>query len=75
MAKQIETISIYNRSKQVIPLQARPPKGDFYLSEQQIRIMPNETVQINSAYLIEEQINNLAAKGLIKVIRKNVSDK
>lgn len=74
MARQAsEILSIYNKSKQTISLQARPPKGDFFLDEQQIRIRPKETVQLDARYIMEEQIKNLASKGLLKIVRRGGS--
>lgn len=69
MAKRDDaTIGIYNASKQTIPLQAKPPNGDFFLHEQQIRIPKGKTVYIQSSYLLADQVKNLQAKGIIKVI-------
>lgn len=68
MAKVKHQIRIYNCSKQLIPLQARTPGGDFYTSEQQIRISPGQDVLLPKAYLRADQIENLQKRGMIKVL-------
>jgi hypothetical protein len=60
--------TIYNCSKQMIPLQVRPPGSDFYTNEQQIRLMPGQDVQLPKTYIRQEQIDNLCARGMIKVV-------
>lgn len=65
--KKTHTIRIYNSSKQMIPLQVKPPAGDFYLHEQQVRLYPNKEVTLPKDHVLEEQITNLKAKSFIKV--------
>ena len=71
MAKQrvrSELIRIHNKSKQVLPLQVKPPQGDFYLHEQQVHLRPGKTVMLPKDHLRMEQITNLAARGALRVI-------
>ena len=68
------TIRVYNKSKQTISLQARPPGGDFFLHEQQIRIPPRKTVHLNKSYLISEQVRNLQKRGVLQVIFDSDAD-
>jgi hypothetical protein len=63
-----EVATIYNRSKQMIPIQVAPPGGDFYLSEQQVHLRPGKTVQVAKSHLRWEQIQNLAARGILQVV-------
>lgn len=65
--KKTHTIRIHNTSKQMIPLQVKPPAGDFYLHEQQVRLYPNKDVVLPKDHVLEEQITNLKAKAMIKV--------
>lgn len=60
-------IRITNSSKQTIPLQARPPKGDFFLHEQQVYIAPGKSVELPKDYVIADQIDNLKARGMLRV--------
>lgn len=65
--KHSATIRIYNRSKQMIPLQVRPPGSDFFSNEQQVRIAPGEDVTLPKSYLLPEQIENLTRRRLLTV--------
>lgn len=65
--RQIEMIRIYNSGKQVIPLQVKPPKGDFFLHEQQVRIMPGKSVLLPKDHVLMDQVKNLSARGMLKV--------
>jgi hypothetical protein len=62
------TIRIYNCSSQMIPLQMRAPGGDFYGGEQQIRLLPGQDVSVPSNYAHSDQITNLKARRMIKVL-------
>lgn len=62
------TIRILNISRQEISIQARPPHGDFFLHEQQVRLRPGVSALLPKDHLIPEQITNLRAKGFIKVV-------
>ncbi len=69
MAKQkSHVVRIYNNSKQMIPIQLSAPGGDFYTSEQQVRLVPKADVQLPKSHLRMEQIENLQKKGLIRVV-------
>ena len=61
-------ITIQNISKQLIPIHARPVGGDFYLSEQQFRLRPNDKVTLQKDALISVQIRNLQSRRLIRVL-------
>jgi hypothetical protein len=52
----------------MIPLQARAPGSDFYSNEQQIRLMPGKDVSLPKSYLRKDQIDNLKARRMIKVL-------
>lgn len=65
--KTTHVIRIYNNSKQMIPLQVKPPAGDFYLHEQQITLQPGKDVTLPKDHILEDQINNLRLKSLIKI--------
>ena len=68
MPKQSEVVQIYNRSKQTIPLQAKPPGGDFFLHEQAIQLRPGKTVKLPKSYINDAQIENLQRRREIQVI-------
>lgn len=75
MAKRsrTETIRVTNCSKQMIPIQAKPPGGDFYRNEQQVRIRPGASIELPKSYLMEEQIVNLQKRGMIRVLSEDKS--
>lgn len=60
-------VRIYNKSKQMIALQARAPGSEFYRNEQQVRIMPGKSVMLPKAHIMPDQITNLQARGMIAV--------
>jgi len=64
----METVRIQNIGPQRLPLQVSPPKGDFYLTQQQIHLGRNKSVELPVEVVHSEQIKNLQAKGLIRVI-------
>lgn len=64
--KRTEVIRIYNKGKQTIPLQVKPPKGDFYLHEQQIHLRPGKSVLLPKEHVRMDQVTNLTAKGMLK---------
>jgi len=66
--KKTHVVRIYNNSKQMIPLQVRAPGGDFFTSEQQVRIMPGKDVLLLKSHLRADQVDNLAKKGLVRVV-------
>lgn len=67
MAEKRNISIVTNISKQMIQLQMRPPRGDFYADERQIRLLPGKSVEIPSDYILAPQIENLMARGHISV--------
>lgn len=68
MAKQrTEFIRLSNRSTQTIPIQAKPPGGDFYLHEQQIHLRPGKSVVLPRDHVLNDQIVNLVARGYLRI--------
>jgi hypothetical protein len=68
MAKQkTHVVRIYNNSQQMIALQVRAPGGDFYKNEQQVRLSPGQDALLPKNFLLNEQIKNLVARGMLKV--------
>lgn len=61
-------VRIYNCSRQMIPLQLRPPGSDFFNNEQQVRIAPSKDVLLPKSYLRWDQVKNLQAKRMLKVV-------
>jgi len=61
-------VRLYNCSKQMISIQAKPPGGDFYLHEQQVRLSPGKYVDLPKSYLREAQVQNLCKSRHLKVI-------
>ena len=61
---------ITNRSRQMIPLQVRPPKGDFFYEEHQIRLNPGKTVTLPKRYLNQAQIENCRGRGDLTIIEE-----
>ena len=68
MAKNVALVRIINCSPQMISIQVKPPQGDFYREEQQVRIMPHKDVILPKDHLIESQITNLAGRRMIKIV-------
>jgi len=60
-------VIVTNRSKQMVPIQAKPPNGDFFYEEHQLRLAPGKSVTVPRRYLNESQIENCRAKGIISV--------
>jgi len=63
-------VVITNRSRQMIPLQVRPPKGDFFYEEHQVRLNPNKSVTLPKTYLNWAQIENCRGRGDISIIEE-----
>jgi hypothetical protein len=61
-----EIVTIENCSRQALKFQIRPPKSDFFLHEQQVRLSPGKRVEVPKDYLIWAQVENCKARGLIK---------
>ena len=66
--KRSEMVTIENCSKQTLKFQIRPPKSDFFLHEQQVRLSPGKRVEVPKDHLLWAQIENCKARGLIKTI-------
>ncbi len=66
--KRSHVVRIYNNSKQMIPLQVRAPGGDFFTSEQQVRVMPGKDVLLPKSHLRSDQIENLQKRGMVRVV-------
>ena len=60
--------TVTNRSRQLITIQAKPPGGDFYRDERQIRLQPGKSITLPKRYLNQSQIENSRARGFIDVI-------
>ena len=63
-----DVVRIYNCSKQMIPLQLRSPKGDFFLHEQVVQLGPGKTVKLPKSHINDAQIQNLQKRRQIQVI-------
>ncbi len=64
---QSHVVRVYNRSKQMVALQACPPGGDFYINESQVRLSPGQHVLLPKSHLNWDQIKNLQAKQILQV--------
>ena len=64
-------IRIYNKSKQLIPIQVRPPKSDFYPNEQQVRLEPGKDVTLPRSHVRMDQIENLQKRGMLQITFDN----
>ncbi len=62
-------IKITNKSRQIISINVKAPKGDFYMSTQDIRLgvagSKGSSVIIPKSHANISQIENLAARGII----------
>ena len=67
-ANKSPVVRVYNCSKQLIQLQVKPPGGDFYTNESQIRINPGTDVLLPKTHLRQDQLENLKKKGFIKIV-------
>lgn len=70
-AHQSIDIRLENRSKQQIGVQVKPPNGDFFVEEHQIRLSPagkkGSTTVLPKAYLNWAQIENCRGRGFLSV--------
>lgn len=66
--REKKSVLITNRSRQMIPLQVRPPSGDFYYEEHQVRLLPGRSVLLPKQFLNTSQIENCRARGDISVV-------
>lgn len=61
-----EEVTIYNKSRQMVPLQLSDVGADFY-QQQQAHLMPSKKMTIPTKYLNISQVNNLLAKGFLLI--------
>ncbi len=66
MSSKSESITIYNCSRQMIPIHVRKPKTDFYINEQQLRLNPGTEVTIPASHANMDQILNLKKRGMLR---------
>jgi|CXWL01.1.fsa_nt_gi hypothetical protein len=66
--KKSAVIRVYNCSKQMIPLQVRPPGSDFFSNEQQVRLQPNKEALLPKSHIRMEQIRNLQSRRMLRVL-------
>lgn len=69
-----EYVRILNVSKQMIPIQARAPKSDFYTNEIQVRLAPGKDAKLPKSHLMMEQIDNLCKRGLLRVVYDSTNE-
>lgn len=65
--QRTEVIRIHNRGHQAIPIQVKPPKGDFYLHEQQVHLHSGKSILLPKDHVRMDQVINLAARGMLRV--------
>jgi D-lyxose ketol-isomerase len=65
---EIKDIVITNRGKQMIPIQVKPPNGDFFYEEHQIRLNPGKSITLPKHFLNWAQIENCQARGNLSII-------
>ena len=71
MPSDDRNVVISNCSRQMIPLQVRPPKGDFFYEEHQVRLNPGKSVTVLRRWLNMAQIENCRGRGDISIIEEN----
>ena len=69
MSKGAEVV-ITNRSRQMVPIQVKPPGGDFFYEEHQIRLNCGKSVTLPKRYLNWAQIENCRGRGDISIIEE-----
>ena len=76
-ANKSHVIRVYNNSSQLIQLQMKPPGGDFYTNESQVRILPGKNVLLPKSHCRQDQLENLTKKGFLKILydSENVEQK
>jgi len=67
-ASKSHVIRVYNNSNQLIQLQMKPPGGDFFTNESQVRILPGKEVLLPKSHCRQDQLDNLSKKGFIKIM-------
>lgn len=64
-------VTIYNNSNQMIPIQAKPPGGDFFLEEQVVYLHPGKSAIVSRDFVRTEQLHNLQLKGKVRVVENS----
>lgn len=64
-----DTLTILNRSKQIISINCKhPPGSDFFVASQDVRIAPGKKATLPKSRLWSSQIARLQKRGMISVI-------
>ncbi len=71
MSSESKLLRICNVSNQMVSLQVSAAGRDFYRDQQQIHLQRNKDIQIESKYLVTDQIENLRQRGILKIISQN----
>jgi len=72
--KERNPVRIINVSRQMIPIQLTAEGEDFFRGQQQIQLHAGQDVLVDEKYLIKGQTENLAQRGLLKLIRQTKSE-
>ena len=65
----IGTVTLYNCSKQMVPIHLDAPKGvDFYVGAQDIRLLPGQTHKFKKDRLRMPQVERLQKQRMIRII-------
>lgn len=65
-------VTVSNTTKRMIILQLRDKNSDFYLSERSIYLRPGKMYSDRRSLFNESQLNNLRAKGEVRIISNDV---
>jgi hypothetical protein len=64
-----DTLTILNRSKQVVSINCKhPPGSDFFVASQEVRLGPGKKATLPKSRLWTSQISRLRKRGMISVI-------
>ena len=66
MAKS-DNVTVTNISRQLISLQIKHPKGDFFRDERQARLMPGKSITVPRDHLLWPQVKNCQANRMLQV--------
>ncbi len=61
-------IRLYNKSRQMLPISAKAPKGDFFIHESTIQLQPGRSVTLPRSHVNMDQIQNLRARTFLKIV-------
>lgn len=68
-AGRSETITVLNRSRQVISINCKhPPGSDFFLGSQDVRLYPGRRATLPKSRLWSSQIERLQKRGMLSII-------